>query len=198
MSTDPSEEKTEIAKFQATPKVPEEGVFDRRQFLTWEGFGKWFRKKCELADSLVEQTATAHADLITNKAAKVGEEAGEAAARKDELVAKTDIAKQHSVREFINSVREIGDLPEGQQPLAILKLMQENPGLEDQIERVQDVMNRLSMMHGTHLVALPKQEPARAGADQGNLIEASVSDGIGLGDQVRAEVKRANPETDQS
>ncbi|MCH8922935.1 MAG: hypothetical protein IIA67_07285 [Planctomycetes bacterium] len=195
MSTDPSDDKIEAGKVQGRPKSDAEGNIPRRDFLVWKPFKEWFREKLQLAECLTERLATAKVDQEENKAAQLAADAAEKAARKEETLAKTDIANQQAVQEFTKAVEHIGGLPAGQQEIAFLKLIEKNPNIMEQIDKLDAMFTKLRLLKHANLIELPKQEPARAVAEQGNLIEASVSDGIGLGDKVSAEVKRSNPET---
>lgn len=167
MSTDPSDDKIEASKVQGVPKPDEAGGISRRDVLTWDPFKRWMRDKMQRADGLIDELAGAKVDQEKNKAAKLAADAAESAARKEETEAKTDIVNQQAVQEFSKAVEHISALPAGlERDIGFLKLMEKNPGILEQAEKLEEMFTRLRLMKGANLIELPKPEPAVASPSQ--------------------------------
>ena len=67
---------------------------------------------------------------------------------------------QESVQQVIESVRQIVDLPPEGQVIALAKLIEKNPGIPKQLEKLSAMLESLYLLRRTTLTALPAKEPA--------------------------------------
>jgi hypothetical protein len=121
-----------------------------QRFVEW--FCPWLSDKHELAQQYVQATV----DLQKAQADKVGREAAEIAAR-------TDIAQQDAVQKFCDIVDGLNTKdPDATDALKLAKLLEANPGVADQLDKIREMMESLRRTSGTTIAALPESLPEPA------------------------------------
>lgn len=149
-----------ILRVSGRPKDSNDGEeLTRRDLLNFEALARLLGKKLGEAGCLAEEYARSKVAQESNSAEKLAAEAAEITARKEEAEANADRTRQDSVATFIDNVERISNLPVEAQPLAISKLILENPDLLDQLEKIEAVAARLRMSHG--MIISPK-EPSKS------------------------------------
>ena len=159
---DSADQKAEIVKVEGVPvpadKPDEAQEFSRRQlFEAFKEFTKSaFGRSVELGKAYVEAKVAQE----ENQAEKTAKEAAELAAKADKTLAERDIAAQQAAHELTRNLKDICELPEHAQVLAIAKLAQENPDLLKQVEKIRRKLEKLHLTRGTTIQQLPAREPA--------------------------------------
>jgi len=132
-----------IVKVEGRPNLPEQPEERTR----WECFKSWLfphmRKSKELAQAYTEAKVAKE----ENEALKIAEEAAEIAARKD-------LTKQQEASEFNKLIDDIfaddGLLP-GVKALKMAKLMEKNPKIATQLDKVKDIIEKLALKKGLNI-----------------------------------------------
>ena len=84
----------------------------------------------------------------TNSAKKTAEDAAEVASRREENEANADLLRQQAAAKFIENVRDLASLGPLQQTLAMAKVLEENPDIAEQLDRVHDLIEHLGVTKG--------------------------------------------------
>lgn len=107
---------------------------------------RWMSSRARKSEGLLE-------DYLAAKAQKEKGEAAEVTARAKRQNQEKRIRDQVEVQEFIKALNEICQLPPGAQKIGLVKLLEKNPGLAKEIQKLE----RLGMIHASRL----KSEIAR-------------------------------------
>jgi len=83
-----------------------------------------------------------------NAAKKTAAEAAESAARREENESNADLIRQQAAAKFIENVRQLSGLDPIQETLAFAKILEENPEIAAQLDRIQDMLERLNLTRG--------------------------------------------------
>ncbi|MBN2024055.1 MAG: hypothetical protein JW809_14830 [Pirellulales bacterium] len=84
-------------------------------------------------------------------ARRTAEEAAEIAAHREEREASTELIRQQATGQYIANLRETADLPPHLQPLAIAKIVKDDPTVLEQVNRIEEVMRDLGTRCGTRI-----------------------------------------------
>jgi hypothetical protein len=104
------------------------------------------------------------------------ERAGEIAARTETQRSKTDLINQKATAEFIKNLESTCNLLPEVQPLALAKILDSNPGLQNQRDRVQEIYEKLYEQHGLRIGDVPPSLPAHTESDRSGGSASSGSD----------------------
>jgi hypothetical protein len=115
--------------------------------------GEWAKYGGELGKAYLD----AEIANRTNTASRTAAEAAETAAR-------ADFQRQDAVRVFndqIDSIFKDNNLPHGAKILKLAKLMEANPDLAQQVEKITDIVDKLALRRGARIeIASEVTEPA--------------------------------------
>lgn len=137
-----------IVRIEGVPKSDEEGKISRRELLSFKAICDLLGRKLEEGGQLGECYLRAKVAQEENAAKKTAEEAAEIAARRDEISANADVKRQESVSKFVDNIKSIADLPLPQQILGLAKLMEENPEVELQLQKIDSLLKVLRLTRG--------------------------------------------------
>lgn len=154
-----SDEQEAICKVEGVPRTDGEPI-SRREILSWQSFLQLIGLKVKQGSELGEEFLRAKVAQETNAAKKTAEEAAEIAARREECVAATDLKRQEAAEQFIENLKSLSELSPLQQTLALAKIMQQNPEIAAQLERIEETMERLKRIHGVKIELAPAPVPA--------------------------------------
>ena len=141
------EVKNAIVKVQGVPRHSEQPI-SRRDVLSFQGLAALLGRKLLEGGALAEEYARSKVSQETNAAAKTAAEAAELSSRKEENEAKADLTRQQAVGTFVENLKNIAHLDPAAQTLAIAKLVMENPELNAQLERIDEVLTKLKLVQG--------------------------------------------------
>lgn len=144
----PTDDDQAIVKVEGAPKSTNEPL-TRRDLLNFQAVREIIGQKLREGGELAEEYVRSRVAQETNAAAKSAAEAAELAAQKEEKEANADLTRQQAVEKFIENLESISKLESNAQVLAITKLILENPELSEQLERIEEVVSRLKLVHGT-------------------------------------------------
>lgn len=127
----------------------------------WQGFVGWVSGWFWKADELGEAYLEGRVSRETNESLRVVTEAAEIAARTDvakaqreEVLAQADLAKQQAAKQFFENVDNVfarDGAPTQAKLLKLAKLLESNPEVGDQVEKVQEIMERLQFQRGAKI-----------------------------------------------
>jgi len=142
---DESEEILEatIVKVEGRPKslqrLAEQTLWGRFKAFVFP----WLRRSKDLGEAYAEAKIARE----ENEARKIAEQAAEIAARKD-------VTRQKEVQTFnaiIDDIFAYDTLPPGAKALKLAKLMEKNPQVAKQLEKVKDIIENLALKKGLNL-----------------------------------------------
>jgi hypothetical protein len=138
-----------ITKVQGAPNEPDHGAEPDRWRRFKEFILPWLKKGSDLGAEYSE----ARLAQEKNKARKTAEEAAEIAARRD-------VAQQRAVRDFganVDAIFADDGLPDEARALKFAKLIESNPHLLDQFEKVKALLTSLHLDKGLSIDPLEEQ-----------------------------------------
>lgn len=156
-----SAENEAICKVEGVPRTDGEPI-SRREILSWQWFCQLIGLKVKQGSELGEEFLRAKVAQETNAAKKTAEEAAEIAARREECVAATDLKRQEAGEQFISNLKSLSELPPLQQTLALAKILQDNPEIASQLEKIEVTMERLRLLRGVKIELAPAAVPVEA------------------------------------
>lgn len=134
---------TRLVKIEGRPNSPER----TKERTRWQRFKFWLFPHLKKSRELAEAYAEAKVEKEKSEARKTTEEAAEIAARKD-------ITRQKEVREFniiIDDIFKDDTLPPGAKALKLAKLIEKNPQVAKQLQRVKDIIENLALKKGFNI-----------------------------------------------
>lgn len=146
---------TSLVKVEGRPNLPEKP----RERTRWERFKFWLSPHLKKNEELAEAYAKAKVEKEKSEARKRTEEAAEIAARKD-------LTRQKEVKEFCNIVDVIfadDGLPPGAKALKLAKLMEENPQVAAQLDKIKDLIEKLALSKGLNIEVVDESHKALQG-----------------------------------
>lgn len=132
-----------IVKVEGTPNLPDRPKEPTR----WQSFKCWLFPHLKRSEELGEAYAEAKVERERSEARKTAEEAAEIAARKDVL-------RQEEVKQFndiINDIFADDGLPPGAKAFKLAKLIEKNPQIGAQLEKVKGIIGELSLKRGLNI-----------------------------------------------
>lgn len=141
------EVKDAIAKVEGAPRKSD-GPVSRRDMLSFHGLAALLSRKLLEGGELAEEYLRSKVAQESNAAAKTAAEAAELSSRKEENEAKADLTRQQAVGSFVENLKNISELDPVAQTLAVAKLIVENPELNEQLERIDDILTKLRLTKG--------------------------------------------------
>jgi len=146
---------TRLVKVEGRPNSPELPKEQTR----WERFKFWLFPHLRKSGELAEAYAEAKVEKEKSEARKRTEEAAEIAARKD-------VTRQEEVKEFCSIVDGIfadDGLPPGAKALKLAKLMEENPQVAAQLDKIKDLIEKLALNKGFNVEVVDESHKALGG-----------------------------------
>lgn len=138
-----------IIKFQGGPNKPD-GPGEPKRWRRFKEFVfPWLKKGSDLGDAY----ATAKTAQEKNKADHIAQQAAETAA-------KSDVARQHAVKLFgenVDAIFQDDDLPDAAKNLKLMKLIESNPDLMKQWEKLQALLGHLHVNRGVSIEPLESE-----------------------------------------
>ena len=144
----------------------------------WKRFKSFFRRKAKKGVKLGEAYAAAEVSKKQSDARKNLEEAAKLAAEKDKIKTEENLQKQKVVQEFNKAVDDIyadDGLPESAKKLKLAKLMENNPEIIKQIDKINTIVDKLSYTKGM-VFEVQQEQKALVEGDE-SLGEDAVSEG---------------------
>ena len=151
---------TTVTRVDGTPRDPQ---ISRRELLSFNAIAQIIGKKVTEGAELGEEYLRAKVAQESNSAEKIAAEAAEIASKQDLNEANADVAKQEALGKFISNLKQMGDLNPVQQTLALAKMIEDEPGLIEQIEKIESLLHSLRVVHGTTVGLL--SDPQGTGQD---------------------------------
>jgi len=145
---DSAEKEQAIVNVKGTPKTDSDGKISRRELHVFTTICELLKNKLRDAGKLGEEYVRAKVAKETSTARKIASEAAESAARREESEAETDLIRQQAAEKFIENVRQLSNLDPIQQALALAKIIEENPDIATQLDRIQNMLERLEQTRG--------------------------------------------------
>lgn len=137
-----------VVRVEGIPKGNEEGKITRRELLDFKAICRLLGGKLKESGQLGEEYLRAKVAQETNAARRTAEEAAEIASRREENEASADAKRQEATSQFIDNLKSMSELPASQQVLALAKLLEQNPDIEQQLDRIESIVQRLQMTRG--------------------------------------------------
>jgi hypothetical protein len=131
----------------------------------WERFKCWSSPRLKRIEELADAYADVKVQRETNRARKTMEEAGEIAARRDIEIQKKRILDQQEIHEFSKAVNEIftnDGIPAEGKALKFAKLIEKNPQIVEQWDKVKYVMEQLSLTRGCKVELVDDTKTSKA------------------------------------
>lgn len=142
-----------VTKVECSPKLLE----NSKEVRTWETFiqliSHWLKPNKELGQAYI----TAKVTKEINEAQKIAEEAAEISANKDMI-------RQQEANEFFKLVEDIfkdDNLPLIAKRLKLAKLFENNPGIEEQLNKIESIIDKLRLTKGVIIDTV--EEPKKFG-----------------------------------
>jgi hypothetical protein len=139
-----------IVKAEGRPNNPEKPKEQTR----WQRFKTWIFPYWKESKELAKTYSQAEVAKKENEARKLMEEAAEIAARKD-------LTQQKEVKQFNDIIDDIfaddGLLP-GAKALKLAKLMEKNPQVAAQLEKVKDIIEKLALKKGLNMEVVDESQ----------------------------------------
>lgn len=157
--------KATLVKVEGAPNVPNKPA-DKR---LWSRFKRWLFPHIYKTEKLATEYAEAKVQKEKSSARKIAEEAADIAAKKDTERAKKALLDQEEVLKFNSAVDDIfGDdgLPEEAKVLKFAKLMEKNPRVIEQLDRVKEVIERLRLTRGVSIDVVGDPKELLPGVDK--------------------------------
>lgn len=148
---DSAEKDQAIARVQGNPKRDDEGKLSRRELLTFDAVRELLSRKLREGGELAEEFIRAKVAQESNAAKKTAAEAAELTSRREENEANADMVRQQAASQFIENIRQISKLGPIEQTLALAKVMEENPDIARQLDRIQTLVDTLRLTRGLRL-----------------------------------------------
>lgn len=145
-----------ILRVDGTPREGED-ITNRRGML-FNAVAKLVGKVVQGAE-LGEEFVRAKVAQETNTAAKIAADAAELASRRELNEANANVARQSALEKYINNLERMKNLPPAQQAMALAKLMEQEPELVAQLERIEHVANKLRNINGAIIGLLNDGNP---------------------------------------
>jgi hypothetical protein len=137
-----------LSRVDGTPREGDEITSRRGMFF---GAVASILSKVVEGVGLGEEYVRAKVAQESNAAAKTAAEAAELASKRELNEAHADIARQDALKGFIENLQMMKGLNPPQQVMALAKMMQQEPGLFEQIDKIDDLINMLHVKHGTRI-----------------------------------------------
>lgn len=150
-----AETATGIVRVRATPQVDEQRGLAKDTASRWDGFKSWLGPVLKVGESLAKRFARARVSKENNQAKRIAAEACEIAARTELLQAQVRIAKQDELSKNIDNLDAMSKLPPAQQVFAMAKMIEQDPAILEQVEKVQSLLGELSLVKGLSISPLP-------------------------------------------
>lgn len=151
-------EEQAIVNLQGVPKTDVEGSITRRELISFSAVCKLVGRKLSDAGALTEEYVRAKVAQESNAAKKSAEEAAELASRREENEAKADLIRQQATGTFLDNLKAIAELPPMEQALALAKIMESNPKIAQQLERIELLVTQLSLKDGVKIEEKKERE----------------------------------------
>lgn len=144
-----------IVRAEGKPNSPGQPIEQSK----WLHFKSWLSTRFKKGESLATQYASAKSAREENESKKTVQEAAEIAARKDSEIQRKKILDQEEVIAFCTAVNDIfaddGLAPEAKD-LKFAKLMEKNPQIMAQLDKVKEVKEKLAFTRGFNLEIVDK------------------------------------------
>lgn len=162
---DSADDDCAIVKYEGTPTDYEasEEISRWQRFLN--AFFPFTRRGGKLAAYGAELSRAYAEAEVASKQNEAAKKAAEAA----EIAALAEVNKNESCRIFnaqVDAIFRDDSLPEAAKLLKLAKLLDTNPQLAEQIDRVADLMNRLNVARGTNVEISPRFNFSSARLDE--------------------------------
>jgi hypothetical protein len=162
------------------PDLPERGIGDvggfprspdsKKENEKWKLFKFFLGKKIKKGAELGESFVVANVSKRQSEVRKNLEEAARINAERKNIEAEERLKKQKEVQEFSKTVDDIfanDGQPSAAKKLKLAKLINNNPEIESQINKINDLIDRLSYTKGT---VFELQESSIAGGESSDII----------------------------
>lgn len=116
----------------------------------WRQFRAWMFPHLKKSEKLAEAYAEAKVEKEKSQARKVMEEAAE-------IAAKSELARQKALKEFgamVDDVFADDKIPETVRALKLAKLIEKNPEVAAQLEKVKEIIEKLASTRGLSVEAV--------------------------------------------
>lgn len=137
-----------IVNVEGVPKHGENGEITRRELLTFSAVCELVGRKFREAGELGEEYVRAKVVQETNSARKTAEDAAEAVSRREQNEANADLLRQQAAAKFIENLHDLAGLGPLQQTLAMAKILEKNPDITEQLDRVHSLIELLGVTRG--------------------------------------------------
>ena len=162
-----------LVKVEGRPKSPSSEDEPTR----WERFKHWLFPRWKGGKELARDFARAELGQREAEAAKRVNEAAKIAADREKTEVETDVARQEVVRKFNENVEEIfkdDGLPPAAKKLKLAKLIEQNPDLEKQLEKVHALVDELAWKRGTQIQIVSKSKKSSPGQRRRRKVRSKV------------------------
>ena len=149
-----------VSRLDGVPRREDDASsLSRRELLSFRAIAQVLGKKCREGAELAEEYVRAKVAQETNSARRTAEEAAELVSKQELNEAEADVKRQEAANGFIKNIELVENLSPRGQVLALAKLIESNPELGDQIEKIESLIDSLNVIHGAQvgLLAGPQQ-----------------------------------------
>lgn len=162
---DGNDEQPVIAKVEASAVPKPDGTYAEDERPWYKKFWSYLLPKLKNAPELGEEYLKGTVTEKTATATRTLEEAGLRAAERESAEANTRLIRQKEVGEFISNLERAEALQsDGAKMLAFHKIIEANPELLEQQEKIEKMIEKLRLQHG--LSICPSDEQGSASDDQ--------------------------------
>lgn len=138
-----------ITKVEANPHTIKGGIYEQHEAGLFKRFWHWLFPRLERGADMAEAFGDAEVAQRDASARRTAEEAAEIAAKREISEAKAGLQRQLDVKQFIENIDAIESLDSiAGQTLAFAKLLEQNPGIMDQVELIESMVARLGYERG--------------------------------------------------
>ncbi len=176
-----------IVKAEGRPRSPHQP--NERTRL--KRFKDWLHPHLKKSEKLTEAYAEAKVTKETNEANRIAQEAAKIAAQTDLENAKKDIVKQKEVEQFSANIDDIykdDGLPLQAKQMKMAKLLENNPGIIQQLNRVTEVMEKLESQKKSKFAFVEESESKKVRAIESRVISEETGSCEGCGKSIPKEL----------